>query len=58
MPKQQIIAEKNAVLVLKDERGVPVAVVIRNSQHWVFFEVSEMNDEAIAALFPKEEVKA
>lgn len=55
MPKN-ITATKVAVLLLKDERGEPVGVVIRNG-HWVFYAIDEMNDDAISALFEREQTQ-
>ncbi len=52
MPKpKNITAETVSAILLKDGDR-PIGVIIRNG-HRVFYEVTEMNDEAIIGLFEK-----
>lgn len=46
-----ITAEKSIVLVLKDETGQAIGVVIRDAAHWVFYALDEMDEDGIGALF-------
>ncbi len=47
----QITAEKIGCILLRDQHGRPVGIVLRNG-HWVFHEITEMGDEEIMHLFP------
>lgn len=46
-----ITAETVSCLALKNSAGELVGVTLRIDKHWVFYAVSEMNDEAISSLF-------
>lgn len=52
MPK--VYAEKSLVILLKNQSGSVVGVVIRNG-HWIFHSVEEMGDDDICELFEKKD---
>ncbi len=50
-------ATKKGVLVIYDSEQHPIACVIRNTNHFVFFTLTEMDEDDIQELFRGEEQK-